>query len=65
MHDSKGYMKIKTGVGANEKNEIKGVQQFAIELNDPHGPHFRLHCTVKCDVINWKPHARFKGVYED
>ena len=41
MHESKGYIKIKTGVGANKNNEIKGVRQFTIELNDPHGPQ---HC---------------------
>ena len=43
MHESKGYMimKIKIGVGANKNIQMKGVQQFTIELNDPHGPP---HC---------------------
>ena len=56
MHDSKGYMKIKTGVGETKKKEIKGVQQFAIELNDPHGPphclvaHVNNHRTVNYEI---------------
>ena len=52
MHESERYMKIKTGVGANNKLysfhyivvrnaiEMKEVQQFTIESNGPHGqPH--------------------------
>ena len=52
MDESKGYMKIKAVVGANNnyiciyihyigvRNAIymKGVQQLTIELNGPHGP---------------------------
>ena len=36
------YQRVyKTGVGANYYIEMKRVQQFSNELNDPHGPP---HC---------------------
>ena len=34
-------MVYKTGIGANKNFEMKRVQQFSNELNDPHGPS---HC---------------------
>ena len=51
------YQKVyKTGVGTNKNIEMKWVQQFSNELNDPHGPphclgaHVNNHWTVNYDI---------------
>ena len=36
MHESKGY--IKQVLVQIKNSEMKGIQQFTNELNDPHGP---------------------------
>ena len=54
MHESKGHIKQ---VLVQIKNiEMKEIQQFTNELNDPHDPshclgaHVNNHRTVNCDI---------------
>ena len=51
------YQRVyKTGVGANKNIEMKWVQQFSNELNDPHGrphciwAHINNHWSVNYDI---------------